>query len=375
MFEIGRDRIGYRAREMRTYKYKLKVSPSLARVFENTLELCRELYNAGLQERRDAWLVSRKRITFAEQSRQVKEIRKIRPDIEALNADMCCQVLRRLNRSYQAFFRRGGRPRFKSRQRFNSFTLRRCAFWLDGDRLTLSKMGSCRVRISRPIHGTFKTCAIKREANGWFAFITVEEDRSLWIPKTGQSVGVDVGLENFATLSTGEVVENPQHLRRAARHLRIAQRKVSKKKRGGRNRAKAIRVLARRYQQVANQRRDFCHKLSNQLIREFDEIAVEELPIKNLVKNRYLAKSISDAAWGTFLNILKYQAESAGRKVWKVPPQFTSQDCSRCGERVKKSLAIRVHHCVGCGLVLHRDHTAVINILARAGPLVSVSVS
>ena len=133
-------------------------------------------------------------------------------------------------------------------------------------------------------------------------------------------VGIDVGLENFATLSTGEVVENPRYLRKAERELKIQQRKVSKKKLGGSNRRKArASLLAKKHLKVANQRKDFFHKTSLRLIREFDEIAVEDLNIKGLVKNHHLAKSISDAGWETFLSILENKAENAGRRVWKVP--------------------------------------------------------
>jgi putative transposase len=155
--------------------------------------------------------------------------------------------------------------------------------------------------------------------------------------------------------------------------LKIAQRKVSKKKRGGRNRKKAVRVLAKKHLKVANQRRDFFHKTANQIIRGFDCVAVEDLNIAGLVKNPSLAKGISDAAWGTFIQILSNKAACAGRRVLKVPAAFTSQDCSRCGERVKKSLAVREHRCIGCDLVIHRDHNAAINILGRADRLVRVN--
>src|SRR5262249_41705135 len=144
-----------------------------------------------------------------------------------------------------------------------------------------------------------------------------------------------------ATLSTGEVVENPHYFRKAENDLKIARRKVDKKKKGGKNRNKARRILAKKHQKIANQRRDFFHKTANQLLREFDEIAVEDLNIKGLVKNHHLAKSINDAAWGTFIQILESKAANAGRRVWKVAPQYSSQDCSQCGNRVKKSLARR----------------------------------
>ena len=365
---------------MKAYKFKLKPSKRIEHELERTLDACRELYNAGLQERRDAYKIARKTIGFAEQCRELTEVRSLRPDIAGVHSQVLQATLKKLQRAFENFFRRvkagenPGYPRFKGKSFFNSFTYPQAGFKLEGDKLTLSRIGSVRLRLSREIEGKIKTCTIKREATGWFCIFTVEESCSLYIPKTSESVGIDVGIENFATLSTGEVIDNPKYLRQSEREIKIAQRKVSKKKLRGSNRRKAARILARKHQHVVNRRRDFFHKLSNQIIREFDDIAVEDLNIKGLVKNHHLAKSISDAAWNTFLNILIAKAANAGRRVWKVAAAFTSQDCSRCGERVKKSLAVREHRCIGCGLVLHRDHNAAINILGRADRFASASV-
>lgn len=345
------------------------------------LDLCRELYNAALQERRDGWKVSRARINFFSQNLQLKYVRQERPDIGAYYSAIFEECLRRVGRTYDAFFQRclkgqkPGFPRFKSRDRYNSFTYRRSGFWLEGDKLRLSKLGSVRLRLSRPVEGKIRNVTIKRQADGWYAILLVDELYCPFIPRTGESVGIDVGIENLATLSTGEIIENPQFLRASERRLRIAQRKVGRRKMRGKNRRKSVQQLARVHQKIVNQRRDYLHKVTNRIIREFDEIAVEDLNIAGMVKNHHLAKSISDAAWNTFVTILTIKAESAGRRVWKVPAAFTSQDCSRCGARVKKSLAVREHRCIGCGLVLHRDHNAAINILARAEPLVRAGIS
>jgi putative transposase len=359
---------------MKAYKFKIRrPSKRIIAQFEQALDICREIYNAALQERRDAWRIRRKHIGYYDQSAEITEVRALRKDVGALHNTVCRDPLQRIDRAFKAFFRRcksgesPGYPRFKNKARYNSFTYS----WEEGmrlksDRLTLSKIGHVRIRLSREIEGEIKTCTIRRQVDGWFVIFAVKENHSPYIPKTDESVGVDVGLENFATLSTGEVIENPRWLRKSERGLKIAQRKVSKKKRGGKNRNKARILVGKRHLKITNQRRDFFHKTSNQLIREFDNVAVEELNIAGMIKNRSLAKSISDAAWNTFLQILTFKAESAGRRVWKVPAAFTSQDCSRCGNRVKKSLSQREHRCVGCGLILHRDHNAAINILGRA---------
>lgn len=364
---------------MKAYKFKLKMNKAFAKQCEQTLNVCRELYNAGLQERRAAFATCRASVSFHKQAIQLPEIKLIREDVDGLHSQVLQDTLRRLSKAFDAFFRQmkngeqPGYPRFKGKYRFNSFTYPQSGFRLTGDKLTLSKIGSCRLRLSRAIEGKIKTCTIKRQADGWFVIFTAETPTKP-LPKTGDCIGIDLGIENYATLSTGEVIDNPKYLRESEREIKIAQRQVSKKKWRGENRKKAARVLARKHLKVANQRRDFFHKLSNQLIREFDDIAVEDLNIAGLVKNHHLAKSISDAAWGTFLSILESKAASAGRRVWKVIPQFTSQDCSQCGNRVKKSLSVREHRCIACGFVAHRDHNAAINILARAAPFVRANL-
>jgi putative transposase len=361
---------------MKAYKYKLRPSRRVVEKFEQALEVCRELYNAALQERRDAWRVSGVSVNFYSQDAQLPQIKALREDVASVHSQVLRDPLRRIDRAFQAFFRRiksrekAGYPRFKSIKRYNSFTylqpLPNGGFRLDGDKLYLSKIGSVRLRLSRPIEGKIKTCTIKREADGWFVIFAVEESQCSYFPKTGEVVGVDVGIENFATLSNGEVIANPQYLRKAERKIKTAQRRVRRRKNGSRRRRKAVQLLAKKHLKITRQRRDFFHKLSLRLIREFDEVVFEDLNIKGMVKNHHLAKSISDAAWGTFILIHEGKAENAGRRVTKVPPAFTSQDCSACGARVHKSLNMREHRCVSCGLILHRDHNAAINIKGRA---------
>jgi putative transposase len=332
-----------------------------------------------LQERRDAYKVSKTSINYQSQQNQLPEIRSEREDIRGVHSQVLQDTLNKLSKAFDAFFRRvktgetPGYPRFKGQRFFNSFTYPQSGFRLEGDKLRLSKIDSVRLRLSRKIEGKIKTCTIKRQVDGWFVIFTVEENQSRYLPKTGASVGIDVGLENFATLSTGEIIENPRLFRRAEQALKIQQRKVSKKKRGGSNRKKAVSLLGKKHLKVANQRKDFFHKTSLLLIKEFDEIAVEDLNIKGLVKNHHLAKAISDASWGTFSSVLENKAANAGRRVWKVPAAYTSQDCSQCGDRVKKSLAVREHRCIACGNVCHRDHNAALNILGRADQFVRVN--
>jgi putative transposase len=367
---------------MKAYKYKIrKPSRRVVERFEQTLDVCRELYNAALQERRDAWSIARKSVTCFDQINQIPSIRNIREDVAVVYAQVLCDSMRRLDKTFKAFFRRvkvgvtPGYPRFKGYKRYNSFTypqapqgdtLKKGGFRLIGDKLHLSKIGSVRLHLSYPIEGKIKNCTIKREADGWYVVFYVEENQCRYFPKTSESVGIDVGIENFATLSTGETIANPQYLRKAERSIKTAQRRKDRRKLGSNRRRKAVRLLAKKYQKVTRQRQDFFHKLSLRLVRDFDEVAFEDLNIKGMLKNHHLARSIMDASWGTFITIHSNKAAEAGRRVVKVPSRFSSQDCSACGSRVRKSLKEREHRCIACGLVLHRDHNAAINIKGRA---------
>lgn len=359
---------------MKAYKFKLKPSKSFVAQCERTLNLCRELYNAALQERRDAWQINHVSINFHLQCLQLPEIKQIREEFDQAYSQVLQDVLRRISKTFDAFFRRckagekPGYPRFKSASRYNSFTYPQSGFRLEGNKLYLSKIGSCRLRLSREIEGRIKTCTIRREADGWYVIFAVEENQSRYVPKTGNSVGIDVGIESFATLSTGEQIDNPRCYRTAEKRLQGAQRSVSGKiNLRSKRRKKAVKLLAKKHLKVKRQREDFHHKVGLNLIRRYDDLAVEDLNIKGMVKNPSLAKSISDAAWGKFIAILECKAENAGRRVVKVPAQYTSQICSGCGERVRKRLSDRQHVCK-CGVNLHRDHNAAINIKGRAYP-------
>lgn len=359
---------------IKIYKFRLYPSKAQVQTFEHWLDLCRELYNAALQERRDAWRLNRVSISYFDQCNQFTEIRNIREDVSQLNSLALREQLKRVDRTFKDFFGRlkrgekAGFPRFKAKSRLKSFTFPDLnGTGIVGNKLQLSKIGKVKIKQHREIEGKIKTVTIKREIDKWFATFAVECEKEI-LPKTGESIGVDVGLENFATLSNGEKIENPRVLRQSEKRLKTAQRKLSRRKKGSNRRRKAVQLLAKQHLKIKNQRRDFLHKQSTDLIKRFDEIAVEDLKIKNLVRNIYLAKSISDAGWGTFFLMIESKAENAGRRVWKVAPHNTSQICSRCGEKAHKTLSVRKHRCLSCGLEMHRDENAAINIRARIAP-------
>ena len=341
----------------KTYKYRLFPSRAQATRMNGTLALLCELYNAGLQERRDAYKLERKPIRYIDQQNQLPDIKGIRPELKEIHSQVLQDVLRRLDKAFQAFFRRvkeqrdkAGFPRFRSYKRYDSFTYTQSGFALKEDKLRLSKLGNIKIRLHRPIEGKVKTLTITRSATGkWFACFSVECDVQP-LPANDRAVGIDVGLNSFATLSTGEQIANPRFFRADEKALAKAQRKEKRK------------ATRRIHERIANRRRNFAHQLSHALVSLFGVIAFEDLNIKGMVKNHCLAKSISDASWNQLVQFTTYKAESAGRRSVQIDPRNTSKLCSACGLIVEKDLSVRVHHC-SCGLVLDRDHNAAINIL------------
>lgn len=344
---------------MKAYKFKIKrPNKAIVQRFEQTLSLCRELYNAGLQERRDAWKLNRIGLSYFDQQNQLPEIKLIRDDLTQVYGQVLQDVLKRLDKTFKAFFGRvkrgekAGYPRFKGQNRYDSFTYPQKGFWLDGNNLTLSKIGTIKLRLSRSMVGKVKTCTIKREVSGWFVIFTVETAKEI-LPKTDKQIGIDVGIENFATLSDGTQIENFKYFESSQKKLRVAQRSVARKKKGSNSRKKAVLKLRKIHQKIKNQRADFQHKLSTRLVKEFDLIAIEKLNIKGMSKG-ILSKQINDVGWNSFFNTLRYKAENAGKKLIEVNPNGTSQTCI-CGETVKKDLSVRVHQCLRCGYKNHRD--------------------
>jgi putative transposase len=211
-----------------------------------------------------------------------------------------------------------------------------------------------------------KRVRIVRRADGYYVQFCVKTERKVEHVPTGRKLGIDVGLKAYLTDSEGRTVENPRHYRKAEKKLARLQRRLSRKQKKSANRKKARQALAKQHLKVQRQREDFARKTANTYISSSDLIAYEDLQIRNMVRNRKLAKSIHDAGWGTFIRWLQYYGHMHDIPVIAVSPHFTSQNCSACGTTVKKSLSVRTHICTGCGVVLDRDHNAALNILEKA---------
>ena len=359
----------------KTYKHKLKPTPAQQRMLDDGLWRCRDLYNVALEQRKSWWERGQGRsATRFQQEAELKEIRAAFPEYAAIHSHVLQDVLARLDTTYQAFFRRlaageqPGFPRFQGRNRYHSFTFKEYGNGarLDNGYLVLSRIGRIALRWSRPLTGAIKTVTISREADGWYVSFSCAEVPVQPLPPTGRETGIDVGLKVFLITADGETIENPRHYRKAEKCLAKAQQRLARRKKGSKRREKARRLVARHHQKVRRQRQDFHHKGALYLVRHYDTSFIEDLRVANMVRNHHLAKSISDAGWGQFRTTLEYKAACAGKQVVLVPPAYTSQDCSACGKRVKKSLSVRTHVCPSCGFIADRDQNAAMNIL-RAG--------
>lgn len=352
---------------IKAFRFSFKPNKTQSQKLDNTLRLCKDLYNAALQERKEAYQINRISINYQHQQNQLPAIKQTNPEYKEIHSQILQNVLKRVDFAFQGFFNRvkkgqkAGFPRFRSISRYDSFTFPQSGFSLTGNKMTLSKLGTFKIKLSRKIQGKVKTCQIKRECGKWFVIFTIETTAEP-LPKTGQSVGLDAGISAFLTLSDGTQIDNFKYYESTQKKLRVAQRRVARRKKGSNRRRKAVMQLRKIHQKIKNQRNDFQHKIANYLVKNYDLIAIERLNILGMSRG-ILAKQINDVAIGNFFNILRQKAECAAKKLIEVPAAFTSQDCSSCGERVKKDLSVRVHHCSKCGLILDRDVNAAKNIL------------
>lgn len=361
----------------KAFKYRLYPTKPQVKDLERTLELCRELYNAALQERRDAYKKAGKSVGLYQQKRYLPQIREELPQYKRVHSQVLQDVIHRVDKAFQGFFRRlkakkgkAGYPRFKGKGRYDSFTFPQAGatgvkLQKDGKRVLIYGIGSVKIKFHRPLEGRVKTATIKREGEHWYiVFVCEVEPRPL--PPNDQAIGIDLGTNpHFLVTSEGEMVEAPRYFQKAQERLAKAQRELSRKKKGSNRRKKARLKVAKLHRKIANQRRDFHHKLARRLVNAYGTIVHEDLNILALSRS-YVAKGIHDAGWAQFLAILAYKAAEAGRRVIKVDPKYTSQDCPVCGHREKKPLWVRAYTCPQCGTLLHRDVAAAQNILAKA---------
>jgi putative transposase len=373
----------------RAYKFRLRPTARQHVALRACLDDHRALYNAALEERRGRWRWNQQSVTYGDQSAQLKGIRECCPEQARWSFSSQQATLRQLNKAFDAFFRRvksgqrPGYPRFRSEHRWDSVEWPRdgdgCRWKPEYRQVYLQGIGTLKVSVHRAVEGIVKTISVKREGRRWFLVLSCDEVPAKPLPATGTVVGLDVGITVFLATTDGELIENPRHGRKAAGRLALAQQALCRKKRGSANRRRRRQVVANRHRKIANQRRDFHHKLARRLVAKYDVLVIEDLRIKNMSRSasgtleqpginvaakRGLNRSILDAGWAQFASILTGKAEEAGRSVIRVDPRRTSQTHWKCGlSGDRKGVAFWCPH---CSTDEHADLNAAHNIL-RAG--------
>ncbi len=356
----------------KTYKYRLLGNNLTFGKAEEWLLLCQRLYNVALEQRISIYRQNKGSISCYNQINQLPELKVAFPEYGDVGSQVLQDVIERLDRAYKAFFRRvkngrgkAGFPRFRSKDRYDSFTLKQAGWKLDGKFLSIRNVGRFKLRLSRPIEGDIKTITIRRESTGkWYACFSCRNVSEKRLPKSDRVVGLDVGIESFLVDSEGNKVDNPAYFRQSKRLLKRRQRTLCKRMKGSQGRRKARVLVAKAHDKVRNQRQDFLHKVANSYIRNYGTLIFEDLNISGMVKNHNLAKSISDSGWGTFYELCAYKAEEAGRQLIRIPRfEPSSKTCSECGAvNQELKLSDRQWVCKFCGVLHDRDYNAAKNI-------------
>jgi len=380
-----------------TYQYKLHPTPEQASTMEVWGELLRRHYNYCLGQRLD-WLHRTRcqinrcsilteaigdipdKVDYYSQASELRKTKELFPEYKNIYAECQQQNLMRLDKAWKRWLipdkkgKRGGRPRFKKRGDICSFTFPRvncpkAGAHLTGNILKLSKIGEIEVFLHRPIPDGFvlKQVTLVKKADGWYSSFSLEDctvPETLPVDEVKSAVGIDVGLEKFLATSDGQAVEIPHFYRKSQRRLARQQRQLARMEKGSKNYQRQANKVACLHLHVARERKEFHYQVAHWLCDQYDLIAFENLNIKGLAKTR-LAKSILDAAWGSFLNLLTTVAVKRGKWAIGDDPRGTSIECSGCGGGLLKTLKDRVHDCPHCGLVIDRDWNSGINILNR----------
>ncbi len=363
---------------MLIYEYKLDGTPAQYAAIDEAIRVVQFIRNKCVR----LWMDTRGtgkndlQCSCAELAREYPFVRRLNSQARQASADRAWSAISRFYENCkQNKPGKKGYPQFQHDNR--SVEYKTTGWKLDPDGRHLTFTDGCGIGRLRLVGNkqqqieAFPTKQIKRvrmvkRADGYYVQFGVAAHKAIIHQPLGKQVGIDVGLLAYYTDSDGKTVNNPRHFRRAEQRLKRLHRRLSRKRQGGNNRKKARRALAKGYLKVQRQREDFARKQASTLVSSHDLIAYEHLQIRNMLKNRHLAKSIHDAGWGAFLRWVKYYGAVHRIPVIAVEPHFTSQACSQCGTRVYKSLSIRTHICTSCGVVLDRDHNAALNILAKA---------
>jgi putative transposase len=353
----------------KTYRYRIYPTELQKKALEIQFGHSRYIYNKGLSDRIHHYEKTGKGLSYYDQTKHLVKLKKEKSWLQDADSQVLQQKLIDLDRSYKNFFqKRAGYPKFKNKNGSNTIRYPQ-RFKFSGNKTYLPKVGWIRTVFHRNLIGTPKfLTVIKTKTTKYFIAVLCKQDFKLQENTNNKSIGIDLGVINFVTLSNGDKISNPKFLKQTETRLKREQRKLAKKKIGSSNRNKQRIKIAKLHEKVSNQRKDFLHKLSSNLVSDYMSIACESLDIPKMLKNRIVSNGISDSGWGIFVNFLIYKTKLLGREVLFVDKFFpSSKTCHKCGH-INKQLMMseRSWECPNCHSILDRDVNAAINILIQA---------
>ena len=354
---------------IKTYKYKLKPNKTQEKLFNSWVSTCRALYNLALSERIMVYEMRKKSVSKYDQYNQLPELKKLHPWLGEVYSDTIQEVLDRLDKTYQNFFRGAGFPKFSKKGEYNSFTFKR-SIKVNEKTIKLPKIGEVKYYNSRPIQGTPKTATIIKEGNSWFICITAEYETPFeTIEIDNQNpIALDCGVNHFLALSNGTFIDSPSFLEPNLKQLRILQRKLSRQKKGSNSREKTKEQIRKLYKKITNQRLDFIHKISTELSKNYSTIYMEDLNLQKMQGSGLtdVNRKMTDNGFGNFKLLLNYKLKERGKHLGLVNPAYTSQTCNACGAIDKKSRLSQTEFvCTSCGNIDNADVNASKNILSK----------
>jgi len=352
---------------IKTYKFKLKPTKTQEDIFDSWVNTCRYLYNVALEERITAYTSIKKSISKYDQYNQLPQIKKEFLWVAEVYSDTLQDVLDRVDKAYQSFFKGGGFPKFAKKGFYNSFTYKR-NFKVDNKSIKLPKIGEVRYFNSRTITGTPKTAILSKEDSGWFICITSEYESNTIVVDNQNPIGIDLGISHFAALSNGTFIESPLFLEPNLIKLRILNRKLSRQTKGSISREKTKKKLRKLYSKITNQRTDFLHKTTTILSDTYSAIYMENLKLQKMQQSGYsvVNRGMLDKGFGQFKVFLSYKMKHRGKHLGLVNPAYTSQTCNDCGIIDKKSRISQSEFvCTSCGNVSNADINASKNIISK----------
>jgi len=351
---------------MKSYKYRLYPSKEQEFILNRTFDICRFTYNKLLElltDKKDRNVLQHEIVNLKKEYPELKNVYSKTLQYECYRLFSNLKGLSELKKKNQKV----GKLRFKGKKWFKTIVYNQSGFkYLKTNKrydiLKLSKIGDIKIRIHRIFKGNIKQIIIKKSFLGWYAFIVTDEEYKI---KGGENnIGIDLGVINFITTNEGRKITNPLFMNKNIERLKTTSRKISKSKKGSKNRYKYRIALKKIWEKIDNQKNDYFHKITTNFIKKYKVICVEKLNISSMVKRKkhYNMRNILDSSWGKFISMLKFKAESAGSSIIDVNPKNTTKKCSRCGTIKNMKITDRIYKCPICNLVLDRDHNAAINI-------------